>query len=102
MMSMLPFLPSAAYAEGRGAGLGTVLDGPLAGRSVAWRDGRGLPGELTDEDFAALGTDLGRVRAAVDAQVATGHSATVELECGPRTVRLFVESALPAPRLLLF
>ncbi|WP_210508491.1 XdhC family protein [Naasia sp. SYSU D00057] len=92
----------AAAAAGTGAGLGTVLSGPLAGRSVAWRSGRGRAGELTDADLAPLGIDLGRVRSAVDAQVATGASGLVELECGPDTLRLFVESALPAPRLLLF
>lgn len=95
-----------AAAAGRAAALATVIGGPtgLLGRGLGWSAGRGLPGELSAHDLseAGLGMPIDRIRAAVDGQAETGASAVVELDCGAGTVRLFVESALSAPRLLLF
>ncbi|WP_210480257.1 XdhC family protein [Naasia sp. SYSU D00948] len=91
-------------ARGRAAGIATVVGGPpaLLGRSIAWGAGRGLAGEIADRELRDAGLEPARVRAAIDAQVATGVSKGVDLECDGTPLRLFVESALPAPRLLLF
>jgi xanthine dehydrogenase accessory factor len=114
-LDVLVHIPDSEYVRaeleeamaGRAAGLGTVIAGPagLLGLGVGWGAGRGRRGELTEGDLLAAGLSalpLDRVRSAVDAQAATGAGAVVELDCGDGILRLFVESTLPAPRLLLF
>src|SRR4051794_1639906 len=94
-------------AAGRAAALATVIAGPavLLGRGVGWGAGRDRGGELGPVELVAAGVpqvSIERIRSAVDAQAATGRDAVVELDCGEEVLRLFVESTLPAPRLLLF
>ncbi|BDZ45679.1 XdhC family protein [Naasia aerilata] len=97
----------AEAAAGRAAGCATIVGGApaLLGRGLGWRAGSGLPGELTSSELEAAGLHglpVERIRAVLDAEVASGRTGVVELECGADTVRLFVESTRSAPRMLLF
>lgn len=96
-----------AAAAGRAAALATIVSGPgeLAGLGLGWGEGRDADGQLTEQNLRAAGirsVTIARLRAEVDGQVQAGRPGLLQLDCDGEVLRVFVESSLPAPRLLLF
>lgn len=90
-----------AAAAGRSAAVGFVVAGPaeVLGAVVAGGEGAGLDGEV---DPARIeGASIDRVRSAVVARARTGRSGAVSVDCGSWTLRLFVDVAAPAARLVI-
>ncbi|BDZ63680.1 XdhC family protein [Agromyces mangrovi Wang et al. 2018] len=110
---VLPF-PTAGAADATGEPFRRALAGSDAGVAVvvagpASLVGRVLPAggaaALADADLDAAG--LGhvraeRVQAEVDRTVASGRTGLVDVDCGETLLRLFVESRLAPPRLLVY
>ncbi|WP_353807211.1 XdhC family protein [Agromyces sp. SYSU T00194] len=96
--------PFHAALAGSDAGVAVVVAGPppLIGRVLP----AGVPAAaITDADLVAAGIRslrAERLRAEVDRTVATGRTGPVEVECDEAVLRLFVESRLAPPRLLVY
>jgi xanthine dehydrogenase accessory factor len=93
----------AAAVGGRSAALGTVVSGPesLVGLTIDDADDRGaLAGELALAGVGVIGA--ARLRAAVRGAEARGRTGRVAIECDGAEIVLFIESALPPPRMLVF
>lgn len=90
-----------AAAAGRSAAVGFVVAGPAEalGGVVAGGEGAGLGGEVDPAQIK--GASIDRLRSAVAARALTGRSGPVSVDCGSRTVRLFVDVAAPAARLVI-
>jgi xanthine dehydrogenase accessory factor len=83
-------------AEGRAAAVALVTAGPaeLIGRTVT---------SSSADSFAqgVQGLPSGLLRAAIDGRLELGVSGAVDVECGASTLRLFVDVAAPARRLII-
>lgn len=88
-----------AAAEGRAAAVGLVVAGPprALGALIGAGGGAGLEDGLGAWDPEALR----RLRVAVVAQAGTGRRGVVTVACGGTVVRAFVDTAVPAARLVL-
>ena len=89
-----------AARRGDAAGLAIVVDGPGTGTILTSSpsDDRAPAREGTVLDDDAFR----RIRAGLSARVAAGTTATDELACGERTVRVLYVVAAPPPRFLIF
>ncbi|GLI28144.1 hypothetical protein ARHIZOSPH14_23860 [Agromyces rhizosphaerae] len=108
-----PF-PSGAGADAAGEPFRRALAGSDAGVAVVVAGPAGLVGRvlpagaddaLTDAELDAAGLDgvrAERVQAEVDRAAASGRTGMVDVDCGEAVLRLFVESRLAPPRLLVY
>ncbi|WP_150308273.1 XdhC family protein [Planctomonas psychrotolerans] len=91
---------------GRAASLGTIVAGPaaLVGRTIDSSDDAGDAAAM-DAEFARAGIGTigaARLRSVVRGAAASGRTGPVTIECDGAEVVLFVETALPPPRMLVF
>lgn len=92
-------------AAGERAGVAVVVGGPreLLGRTVpTGADSPLAAGVLTDADLRrAGGPRLGRVVAEARAALQAGRTGLLHVECGPASLEVFCESAIPPARFLI-
>ncbi|RYV50088.1 XdhC family protein [Pengzhenrongella frigida] len=86
-----------AARRGEPAGLAIVVDGPGTGMILP-----AGAGAAADHDVALDDATARRITAELRALLAAGATATGELACGAREVRVLYVVAAPPPRLLIF
>ena len=95
-----------AAHRGDGAGLAIVVDGPGTGTiltsSSSEDQAPAREGTVLDEASVLDNDTVRRLRAGLRARMAAGSTATDELSCGQRTVRVLYVVAAPPPRFVIF